>query len=140
MAVWSPWAALAESEIDLVILPRAHHLPTPGAYLPDRNTVVMSSGLSSAMQRSVLTEELAHAELGHRPHADPMETARMELRARRLAAQRLVPLDLLAQALRGCTHWHEVAERLDVDEQLLRLRVHELDAQDRTDLARGVFG
>jgi len=58
----------------------------------------------------------------------------MELRARRLAARRMIPLGALAEALIGATYGDEVADRFDVDPDLVNIRIRELSDEDRVAL------
>lgn len=95
-------------------------------YLPAISAIVVRPRLPRAVRRSVLTEELAHHRLGHRSRTDPVEWARQELRAQRLAAVWLISIDALAEAIAACTSWREVAEHLDVDAHYLERRVKDL--------------
>lgn len=132
---WNPWVEIdRRPDLEVMFLP----IPIPGMYDPDRKVIVVSMGLSDAMVRSVLTEELAHHELGHRPSC-PAETARMELRARRWAARRLIPLDELAGAMGGMDSWDDVAVDLEVDPMMLRTRIGALTPGEQDELA-GLLG
>jgi len=110
----------SEPEIAVVFIPG---LPIRGLYAPQQQTIALRAGQTRRMRRSVLAEELAHHRLGHRPHPDHTETRRMEVRARRWAACRLVSLADLAAAMVGALSWAEVAERLEVDPALLESRL-----------------
>lgn len=135
---WSPWAAVADHpDVDVLFVPG---LPTRGLYWPDRQTICIRSGLTRTMRRSILAEEYAHHQLGHRPHPDRSETARLELRARRWAARRLISLTELAAALRGASSWAEVAEALDVDVALLHARTACLSEGERLVLQAAAAG
>ena len=125
---WNPWAELGErTELTVVFVPGC---PVPGAYFPDRNLIVVAAGQSRAMRRSVAAEELAHHELGHRRDTRPGEVERIEYRARSWAAERLITVEDLADALVGAASWPDVAETLDVDVVLLRDRLADLEYDD----------
>lgn len=76
--------------------------------------------------------ELAHHDLDHWPVQDPVEEARQELRARRWAAVRLIDVDQILEAVKWTPYLHEVAELLDVDPDLLAVRVELMDDEERT--------
>lgn len=113
-------------------------IPRPGLYFPDDAAIVVGTGQSRAMRRSAVSEELAHHSLLHRPHPDPTETARLELRARRWAMERLIDIPGLVAAMSASSSWAEVAEHLEVDEAMVRRRVAELDAAQRRRLRRAL--
>jgi Zn-dependent peptidase ImmA (M78 family) len=129
MGKWNPWTHANDQHpnVDVYTTPCS----VPGLYFPDEHAIIIAEGQSRIMRRSVLAEELAHLELGHRPHSNRIETERMELRARRWAALRLITLDELADAIVGTASWFEVAEYLDVDESLLRQRLGDLTVSER---------
>jgi hypothetical protein len=58
----------------------------------------------------------------------------MEERAKRWAAVRLVELGNLKAALRGSNNLSEVAEALEVDPELLEVRLRWLDDKERREL------
>ena len=133
MGRWNPWDELRRHpDVEVLVGP----CPLPGLYVPDRAAIVVATGQTRAMRRSALAEELGHHALRHRPHPDPVETARLEARAQRWADVRLVGLDDLAAALVGATSWHDVAEHLDVDELVARRRVERLTPEERRLLRR----
>lgn len=82
----------------------------------------------------MLTHELAHHDLGHRPTTNPALADRQEERARRWAAVRLVDLQDLKAALRGADNLVEVAEELQVDPELLEVRLRWLDDNERREM------
>ena len=98
--------------------------------------IVIDRRQPRAIRRSAAAEELAHHDLGHRPHPDPIETARMELRAQRLAAVCLVTVEDLAGAIVGASSWFEVADALGVDPELLELRVRDMTDEERAGVVR----
>lgn len=110
------------------------HCPRPGVYLPDEATIVIDRHQTRAMRRSALAHELGHHELGHRPTSAPQVAARQELRASRWAVVRLIGLADLAEAMVAAGSWWEVAESLDVDPELLEIRVQALTDEERRKL------
>ena len=135
---WNPWAELGErSELTIVFVPGC---PARGAYFPDRNLIVIAAGQTRAVRRSVAAEELGHHELGHRRGASPADTARMENRARSWAAERLITIDSLAEAVVGAARWDEVAETLDVDLAVLMGRLEQLSRADIAAIRRRLRG
>ena len=91
-----------------------------GLWLPDRRTILLRPGMSSALERSVLAHELAHAELGHL-HATGPGSARQERAADRLAARRLIDPASLARIIAGTEDAGRAALELGVTPQLLQL-------------------
>ncbi len=130
---WNPWREAGRHlDVEVIVGP----CPLPGLYFPDESAIVVGSGQSRAMRRSALAEELGHHVLRHRPHPDPLETARLEYRAQRWAASRLISLEQLAEAMAAAASWSEVAEHLDVDEWIARQRARELTPGERRGLRR----
>jgi hypothetical protein len=122
--MWDPWEAT--SDLTVVEGP----CPVPGVYFPDHHAIVLAAGQSASMRRSVLAEELGHHELGHLPVTNPVELARMEFRARRWAAHRLIDFGDLLGAVVGACSIDEAAELLEVDSDLVRLRVSLLSDEE----------
>lgn len=115
-------------------------LPVRGLYAPDLQAICIRAGQTRRARRSILAEELAHHELAHQPCSDRGETARLECRARRWAACRLISVEQLAAALVGACCWAEVAEQLDVDPDMLHARTACLDEGERAVLLRLLAG
>ncbi len=132
---WSPWAEIGRyPEVAVYHVPA----PAPGLYFPDRGVIVIAAGSTRAQRRSALAEELAHHVLGHRPDLSALEVARQELRARRWAARRLLPLAALERAFGTEPDLGDlagVAETLGVDEATLRFRLGDLEERERHRLA-----
>lgn len=126
--MWDPWEHLDGAIV--VFGP----CPIEGLYWPAGNAILIRHGLPAAIERSVLAEEIAHHRLGHHPHADPAEVDRMELRASRWAAVRLVTIEALAEAMRHTDHLFEMAELLGVDPELLEVRLRWLSESERREL------
>lgn len=129
MTDWDPWGHLKESDVDLMWSPLPH---VAGAYVPERRLVILHPKTTVVNQRSALAEELAHDELDHWPVEDSVELARMELRARRWAAIRLISAEQILEAVIWTPYLHEVAELLDVDPDLLMVRVELMTDDERS--------
>lgn len=128
---WNPWKAIAEhEELEVMFLPA----PVPGLYDPDRKVIVVGTGQSAAMRRSVVAEELAHHKLGHRPCPCHIETARMELEARRWAARKLMSIEHLASAMACARCWADISADLEVDLVLVKERIGDLTDSEMTEL------
>jgi len=130
MRNWDPLGGhLKETDVDLTwsTLPYVD-----GAYVPDRQLVILHPGTTVVNQRSALAEELAHHELDHWPVEGLIELARMDLRARRWGAIRLIDVEQILEAVRWTPYLHEVAELLDVDPDLLAIRVELMSDEERT--------
>lgn len=93
---------------------------TPGGFDPRSRIIRITPGMSERTTRSVLAHELAHAVLGHLPHADRVARERQELRADEWAAQLLITPAAYAsaEAARG-PHPPSLAYDLDVTVELV---------------------
>lgn len=125
--MWDPWQFAREERARIGF----GRLPLKGVYVPAIDCIVLHDDLTAVEERTVLAEELAHRALDHRPHPSKAEVDRMELRARRWAAVRLVSLDALAEALRSSSNSFEVAEELGVDPELLEVRIRWLTDDEK---------
>lgn len=128
LVAWDPW--LEETSVDIYEAP----LPVPGVYLPFDNAILIAKGQTESMRRSALAEELGHHVLGHLPHPNQAEVDRMEERAARWAAVRLVSIGDLMEALRSSDDVFDVAEELGVDPELLEVRIRWLSDDERREL------
>lgn len=108
-----------------------------GWWLPDVLGIVLDRRLGRIDRRCALAHELRHAEHHDQQIADigpdgPRLARRQESRADREAAQRLIDLDELADALRAHPdHPTAVAEELDVTVDVLHCRLDTLSTADR---------
>lgn len=128
--MWDPWAFAEEERARIGF----GQLPAKGVYVPAIDCIVLQTGLPAAQERSVLAEELAHRTLGHRPHPSKAEVDRMEERARRWAAVRLVSIADVLEALRSADNIFEIAEHLGVDPELLEVRLKWLTDEEQSAL------
>lgn len=133
MQEWDPWEHAVETGADVFEMRGA---PIPGVYFPSRDAIVIDPSQSAAVQRSALAEELTHRDLDHWPVDNEIENARLEVRARKYAAIRLMSIEALAQAMVAADSWFEVAEQLLVDPDLLMVRVRGLSGEERERVLR----
>ena len=126
--MWNPW-----DHVDGLTVGYSH-LVEGGRYYPTLELVVLGHRLTPRGERCALAHELGHHHLAHVPTRDVQCAERQELRAKRWAAVRLVELEDLAEAIAGAPSWFEVAETLDVDPELLEIRVASLTDAERSDL------
>lgn len=124
-----PWRLLRERD-DLTL--RVRDLGDDGPLgLTDGSTITLTTGLLQVERRCVLMHELVHIERGL-PHGDdPAEEASVENEV----ARRLVPLDILVEALRWSIDVHEVADACWVMPHLIQMRVHRLHPAERAVVA-----
>lgn len=99
--------------------------------MPDVPGIAMDRRLDRVQRRCALSHELAHIDLGdhHCSGASPdgpRQGRRRERVADELAAERLLPLDRLAEVLRWALGPEEVAHELDVTPHMVRVRVRAL--------------
>lgn len=92
-------------------------------WLPERNTIVVRSGLRRVHDRSALAHGIAHALLGHED-ARPKH----EVQADRVAASNLIDLDECREVMKWAPDCARLARELDVSTRLARvfLNVHGL--------------
>lgn len=102
-----------------------------------RRVILVDSAQSWPEKRCALAHAIAHLDLGHTPSTGLL--GRMyEAQADRLAAERLMPLDLLADALTWALGPDEVAHELDVTEQMVLVRVRGLTDAERAAVTEAV--
>jgi hypothetical protein len=123
---YHPWRDLRDNwpEVQVRIAPLAGDL----LGLLDYPVIVLRAGTSAAQRRCTLTHELVHLERDL-----PAGDAREELRVHAEVARRLLPLDLLIDAVRGAgpTDAALLAQALDVDTETLLLRLRLLTDRER---------
>lgn len=122
---YSPWRALSRLPHVTLAVTR---LPRGKAWwLPTEDAIVLDDRLGRVERRCALAHELAHAEAGDvalcaGPDA-PRLALRQERRADRIAAERLIALDDLVDALLWARSQGETAEQLDVEVNVLHTRL-----------------
>jgi hypothetical protein len=131
---YDPWQDLAANwpEVEVVIEPMAGRLLGVLRY----PVIALRAGTSSAQRRCTLAHEIVHLERGV---ADCGPWAgREELLVHREVARRLIPLPLLAAAVRelgGQAELNELAQVLDVDLETARCRLAMLSNGERAAIA-----
>ena len=95
-----------------------------GAWLPQFNGIFLRPGMATALERTVLAHELGHVHHDHRE-----SSPRTEILANLWAANHLIDIELLVDAMRCSTDPQVWAAELRVTPRLLRLftRVYEPD-------------
>ncbi|NDO78229.1 hypothetical protein GKZ75_08335 [Kocuria indica] len=107
-----------------------------GYYDRANNTIVVDPRLSPRQRRITEAHERIHAERGDVcPHTEWLEI-KMEAAVDRELALRLIPWTALLDAARWSSEPHEIAEELDVDEDLLEIRIAHLSDTERGRLNR----
>lgn len=87
-----------------------------GFWIPDRNLIVIRTGLRAVHDRSTLAHELAHAALGHRT-----SSPKAEVQADRLASANLIDLDECRRLMEWVPDAPRLANELGVSQRLLRV-------------------
>jgi Zn-dependent peptidase ImmA (M78 family) len=108
--------------------------PLPGRLLGELcyPIIALAADSSPAQRRCTLVHEIVHLERGVRDCGPWL--AREEYYVDRVVALRLLPLDVLAPAIRdagGVEDLTEIARQLDVDTQTLAMRLSLLTSADR---------
>ena len=134
---YDPWQTLAaQPDIELVVT----RLPAGRAWwLPDVQGIALDDRLSQAERRAALEHELQHVAAGDTccrvgPDGDRL-SRRQERRTDDRAAQRLITVDELADALAWCLGYDELAECLHVDERTVRARIRTLTETEKDYIA-----
>lgn len=126
--MWDPWDHLDGLSVGY------SNLVEGGRYYPTLDLVVLGRRLSPIGEKCALAHELGHHHLAHVPTRDVLHAERQELRAKRWAAARMVEIEDLAEAMAGAPTWFEVADALEVDPELLEIRVAGLTDTERRQL------
>lgn len=133
---YDPWRDLARREHITLAVTR---LPVgTGWYFSDIPGIALDDRLDRVGRRCALAHELAHVDLGHTHQAagrgpgTSRIARRREVEADILAAVRLITLADLADALRWALCPEEVAQELDVTEDLARIRIEQLTTAEKT--------
>ena len=128
---YDPWRDLAENWPEIVVRTE----PLPGRLLGELcyPVITLRADTSHGQRRCTLTHEIVHMERGVRDCGRWL--AREELYVDREVARRLLPLHVLAPAIRdagGIEDLREIARQLDVDTATLRMRIGEMTRGERT--------
>lgn len=141
---YDPWRDLARREHLTLAITR---LPAgTGWYFHDIPGIALDDRLDRVGRRCALAHELAHIDLGHTHQVAGQGPGtgriarRRETEADQLAAQRLIPLDQLADVLRWALCPEEVAHELDVTEHLANVRVVTLTTAEKAHIETRHWG
>ncbi len=107
---------------------------TWGLWLPDRRTVVIAENLNPVQERCTLAHEVEHvlaADSGCGSSTDTTRASRIrvERRADREAARKLIGISDLALVAQRGLDMRETAAELDVTERLLAIRLDDLKGE-----------
>ncbi|MGX7681080.1 hypothetical protein ACSMXN_19500 [Jatrophihabitans sp. DSM 45814] len=134
---YDPWRDLRQNwpDVDLIVEPMEGDLL--GEVRDGGRTIALRAGTSTGQRRCTLTHEIVHLERGL------FECGPFEQREEQLVhaevAHRLIPVDVLAEAIRflgGDGDSGALALLLDVDSETLDLRRRLLDRLDRRAMRR----
>ena len=117
-----PWSTLLQAHPDTAVWPTSS-LPSTVLGCTDGTSIWLTVEQTVAEARCTLVHELIHLERGHSTCQPPD----VEADVAREAAQRLIPIDELADALTQARSELEAAELLWVDVDTLRTRLAFLD-------------
>ena len=110
---------IAEYENELNI--EEHSMINKGLYCD--NVVWINRKMSTAEKLSIVAEEIGHYKTssGNILEQDSIANIKQELQARRWAYEKVLPLDLVMQAItNGLTEVYDLAEHFDVTEMFMR--------------------
>jgi hypothetical protein len=99
----------------------------------DRQTIWVDVNLTDRERRSTIMHEVVHA-----IHRDSTDDPACERRTQIEAARRLIPPPALRGAFCSTTHPEDVADILDVDLDVLRTRLRNLDPDEKSLLRRNL--
>jgi len=127
---YDPWLDLLENWPEVIVRTE----PLPGRLLGELcyPVIALRAESSPAQRRCTLTHEIVHLERGVRDCGQWL--AREEWYVDREVARRLLPIALLAPAIRdagGVEDLVEIARQLDVDTQTLTMRLSLLTSTER---------
>lgn len=111
-----------------------------GYYCSETDTVYIDPRLSPGQRRATVEHELYHAERHDSPTGDPLLDIKQENHVETVTAYRLITVEALEDAARWCQSTWEMAEYLEVDEQLLGLRIKLLTNRERKRLKKICMG
>jgi len=134
--VYDPWLDLANSWPHVHVTIEVMRGDLLGE-LRDGHVIALRAGTTAAQRRCTLAHEIVHLERGF-DDCGPW-ARREELLVHRTAAERLIPLTTLADAVRTVGGWSDgraLAHMLDVDHETLSVRLGNLSALDRLALRR----
>lgn len=127
---YSPWSDARDRHPD-VHIERTDCRPARGAWIASERVILLDRRLARAERNTVLAHEIAHVDLEHVMTGRKWFDRRQERQADALAAERLVDLAGLADALRWALSPEEVAHELDVTVDVVRRRIRTLTDEEK---------
>lgn len=116
-------------------------LPAGKAWWLDADeTIVLDDRLDATGRRCALAHEIEHVKAGDTPIVHVWFATKQEKRAHQRAARKLIRLDDLVEALRQTRDEHELAALLDVDVEVLRLRLDRITVIEQDFVERQLDG
>lgn len=94
------------------------------------NTIHINTLYDRATQRSTEAHELQHAERGDTACCDPWFDAKQEVTVERAASMRLISAEDLAKAVTESHHVDHIAALLEVDVDMLHVRIELLTTDE----------
>ena len=127
---YNPWAAIAPFDVVVAI----RRLPSGrGWWVPEERMILIDDRQDAVGRRCTLAHELEHVLAGDSACGAGMEwfDRRQEHLADVRAARKLIPLEALVDANLWGRYPGELADELRVDDDILRVRIHDLTEQER---------
>lgn len=128
---WNPWRAVARRS-DVTVVFDDPGDGNVGVVDLRTRTITLCPTLLQDERRSTLTHELVHLERGS--PCDPGDWEEREVA--RLAADRIITLPALVEAVKWSDHLAEQALELWVDEDTVRVRLRNLTDRERAELSQ----
>jgi len=130
---YNPWWDANERHPDIHI--EWHPIyPVRAAWCPTERVILVDEDINDIERRCALAHELAHIDTADAQTALCWFSSRQETAADRLAAERLVGVDEIADALRWTNAVTELAQAVGVTPNVLRLRARMLSEHERARL------
>jgi Zn-dependent peptidase ImmA (M78 family) len=103
-----------------------------GYYDHETGNIYVDKRMPNRSQRCTFEHELTHKLLGHGPATSLVQRLQREIAVERLTARRLIPFSAFLSAMTKHTNAADIANALDVDEDLLYARVFSLTQEEQT--------
>ena len=94
-----------------------------GYYDHETGNIYVDKRMPNRSQRCTFEHELTHKLLGHGPATSLVQRLQREIAVERLTARRLIPFSAFLSAMTRFTNAADIADALDVDEDLFYARV-----------------
>lgn len=97
----------------------------------ERRVIIVAIGKTVAERRCSLAHAICHLDLEHLPSEAGTFERRQEAEADQLAARRLIPIEVLVDAVCWTTDPSEACAEMNVDMDMLRCRAEHLHPAER---------